>query len=131
MLTGHTKHVSDNGVMRSVVDNLAWKHVNTDAAFDNFGHEDRNMRLALAVDGVDPFKLSNTNWSTWPMLVLIYNLEPWFVTKKFFVLMCILISRKCSPSATNIDVFICPLLKELHQLWRGVSAQDFTQPMGS
>jgi len=131
MLTGHTKHVSDDGVMRFVVDSPTWKHINTDAAFDNFGHEDRNMRLALALDGVNPFKLSNTNWSTWPMLVLIYNLEPWFVTKKFFISMCILISGKRSPTASNIDVFIRPLLKELHQLWRGVLAQDFTQPAGS
>jgi hypothetical protein len=131
MLRGHTKHVSDDGVMRSVVDSPAWKHINTDAAFDNFGHEDRNMRLALALDGVNPFKLSNTNWSTWPVLVLIYNLEPWFVTKKFFISMCILISGKRSPTASNIDVFIRPLLKELHQLWRGVCAQDFTQPAGS
>ena len=131
MLTGHTKHVSDDGVMRSVVDSPAWKHIDTDAAFDNFGRETRNMRLALALDGVNPFKLSNTNWSTWPVLVLIYNLEPWFVTKKFFISMCILISGKRSPTATNIDVFLRPLLNELHQLWRGVSAQDFTQPVGS
>lgn len=131
MLTGHTKHVSDDGIMRSVVDSPAWKHINTDAAFDNFGTEARNMRLALALDGVNPFKLSNTNWSTWPVLVLIYNLEPWFVTKKFFISLCILISGKRSPTATNIDVFLRPLLKELHQLWHGVAAQDFTQPLGS
>ena len=80
MLTGYTKHVSDDGIMRLVVDSHAWKHINTDITFDNFGTESKNMRLALVLDGVNPFKLSNTNWSTWPVLILIYNLEPWFVT---------------------------------------------------
>ena len=131
MMTGHTKHVSDDGIIRSVVDNPAWKYINTDTAFDIFGRDDRNMRLALALDGVNPFKLSNTNWSTWPVLILIYNLEPWFVTKKFFISLSILISGKRSPSATNIDVYLHPLLNELHQLWEGVPAQDFSQPVGS
>ena len=131
MLMGYTKHVSDNGTMRLVVDSRAWKHINTDIAFDNFGMESRNMRLALALDGVNPFKLSNTNWFIWPVLILIYNLEPWFVTKKFFISLSILISGKRSPTATNIDVFIQPLLNELKQLWQGVTALDYSQSEGS
>ena len=106
MLTGWTKHVSEDGIMRSVVDNPAWKHVDEDVAFDNFSDEKRNLRLALALDGVNPFKLSNTNWSTWPVLILIYNFEPWFVTKKFFISLSILISGKHSPTSKNINVFL-------------------------
>lgn len=131
MLTGHTKHVSTDDVMRSVVDSPAWKHIDSDVAFGNFGAEDRNMRLALALDGVNPFKLNNTNWSTWPILILIYNFEPWFVTKKFFISLCILISGKHSPSSTGLDVFMRPLLRELKQLWVGVPALDFSQPIGN
>ena len=131
LLRGHTKHVSDDGIMRSMVDNLAWEHINTDVAFGNFGCDERNMRLALALDGVNPFKLSNTNWSTWPVMILIYKFEPWLVTKKFFISLCILISGKRSPSASNIDVFIRPLLNELQKLWHGVDALDFSQPQGS
>lgn len=128
MLTGHTKHVSHDNIMRSVVDSPAWKHINTDVAFNNFGADNRNLRLALALDGVNPYKLNNTNWSTWPVLILIYNFEPWFVTKKFFISLCILISGKQSPTAKNIDVFLRPLLNELLQLWRGVAAVDFSTP---
>jgi len=131
LLTGYTKHVSTDGVMRSVVDSPAWKHIDTDAAFNNFGAEQRNMRLALALDGVNPFKLSNTNWSTWPVLILIYNFEPWLVTKKFFMSLSILISGKHSPTSRSIGVFIRPLLKELNELWEGIPAQDFSQPEGS
>ena len=116
--------------MHSVVNNLVWKHINTDSAFDNFGSDPINMRLALALDGVNPFKLSNTIWLTWPMLTLIYSSEPWLVAKKYLISLCILISRKKSPSSTNIDIFIHPLVKELQELWRGVVAQDFSQPQG-
>lgn len=71
--------------MRSVVDSLAWKHIDTDVAFNNIGADNRSLRLALALDGVNPYKLNDTNWSTWPVLILIYNLGPSFVTKKSFI----------------------------------------------
>ena len=43
MLTGYTRHISEDGVMQSVVDSPTWKHINSDVAFDNFGMESRNM----------------------------------------------------------------------------------------
>ena len=60
MLTGYRKHISEDGVMRLVVDSPAWKHIDGHVAFNNFGSEILNMRLTLALDGVNPFKLSNT-----------------------------------------------------------------------
>ena len=36
MLTGYRKHVSDNGIMHSVVDSPAWKHTEEDAGFTRF-----------------------------------------------------------------------------------------------
>lgn len=131
MLTGYTKHVSSDDIMRSVVDSPAWKHIDNDPEFGDFGKEKRNMRFALSLDGVNPFKLSNTNWSTWPILLLCYNFEPWFVTKKFFISMCILISGKHSPTSKNMDVFLRPLMRELLELWTGVQALDYSQPEGS
>ena len=89
------------------------------------------MQLALALDGVNPFKLSNTNWSTWPGLILIYNFESWLVTKKFFISLSILILGKHSPLSSNIDVSIRPLLRELQELWCGVIELDFSQLEGN
>lgn len=43
MLTGYMKHVSNDGIMRSVVDSLTWKHIDIDAVFGNFVAEPRNM----------------------------------------------------------------------------------------
>ena len=83
------------------------------------------------LDGVNPFKFRNTNWSTWLVLILIYNFKPWFVTKKFFISLYILISGKHSPTSSGIAVFLQPLLKELLQLWDGVFGVDFFRPEGS
>jgi len=76
MLTSYTKHVSKDNIVRSLVDSPTWKHIDTDMAFGNFGREHWNMHLALALDGMNPFKLSNTNWSLWLVVILIYNFEP-------------------------------------------------------
>jgi hypothetical protein len=84
----------------------------------------------LSLDGVNPFPHANTTHSTWPVLLMIYNLPPHLVTKKFFLQLCILISGKDSPSQENIGVFLRPLLDELQRLWKGVPAQDFSKPDG-
>ena len=94
----------------------------------SFALEPRNLRLGLSLDGVNPFPHSNTIHSTWPVLLLIYNLPPYLVTKKFFIQLSILISGKDSPTSENIGVFIEPLLEELQTLWTGVRAQDLLNP---
>jgi hypothetical protein len=49
------------------------------------------------------------------------------VTNFFFIQLCLLILGKDSPTADNIGVFMRPLLDELHKLWVGIMAQDFSQ----
>jgi hypothetical protein len=98
--------------MKSVADSLAWKHVDTNVD-STFGLDGRNLRLGMALDGVNPFPHMNTTHSTWPILMFLYNLPPYLVTKKFFIQLCILISGKMSPTNENIDVFIRPLVEEL------------------
>jgi hypothetical protein len=130
LLQFHTDHPNTNPrVMKSVAASPAWKHINTDVD-NSFGQESRNLRFGMALDGVNPFPHTHTTHSTWPVLMLIYNLPPYLVTKKFFIQLCILISGKMSPTNENIDVFIRPLLEELLELWRGVRAQDFSKAAG-
>ena len=69
----------DDEVMKSVVDSLAWQHV--DLHVDPiFSQDPRNIRFGLVLDGVNPFKHNNTQHSTWHVLLLIYNLPPFLVT---------------------------------------------------
>jgi hypothetical protein len=52
------------------------------------------------------------------------------MTKKFFLQLCILISRKDSSIPTSIDIFMQPLIEELQRLWSRIPAQDFRNPPG-
>ena len=108
--------------MKSIADSPVWKHVTLEHVDPSFALEPRNLRLGLSLDGVNPFPHSNTTHSTWPVLLLIYNLPPYLVTKKFFIQLSILISGKESPTSENIGVFIECLLEELQLLWTGVRA---------
>lgn len=115
---------NNNGkiIMETVINSPAWKHIGV--IDSTFQAENQNVRMALSLDGLNPFLVWSTSHLTWPFLLVINNLPPWLVTKWFFIMMSILISGKESPTDKNLDVFIAPLLEELHQLWDGVEAID-------
>jgi hypothetical protein len=114
-------NLEKNTVMKSVADSPAWAHV--DSHVDpSFKLDPRNMRFGLALDGVNLFKHNNTQHSIWPILMLLYNLLPFLITKNFFI--------KHAPTPEELDVFIKPLIEELQLLWKGVSAQDFSKAPG-
>jgi hypothetical protein len=119
----------DTDVMKSVVDSPTWEFVDSNIDL-SFILESRNMRFGLPLNGVNPFKHNNTQNSTWPVLMLIYNLPPYLVTKKFFIQLSILIFGKDASTNESIDVFIRPLVEELQQLWKGVPVQDFSKSLG-
>lgn len=83
LMTWHSQNISSDGIMRYVHDTPAWKHVN--AQWPEFGDDDRNVRLGLAMDGVNPYKLMRSKHSTWPILISNYNIPNWLTTKKGFV----------------------------------------------
>ena len=129
LMMWHSKNASEDGLGRSVVDSKAWKHV--DAKYPNFAMEPRNVRLGLALDGMNPFADVSTKHSTWPVLTINYNLPPWLVTKKFFIMLTLIIPGKESVKDKNIDVYLQPLVEELEALWVGVHAYDSSQPEGT
>jgi hypothetical protein len=65
----------------------------------------------MALDGVNPFSNQSLSHSTWPVVLLNYNLPPWLVTKRFFLILVLLIPGKDSVTADNIDVYLAPLIE--------------------
>jgi hypothetical protein len=49
------------------------------------------MYLGMVVDGVNPFGNQNLRHSTWPVLTVLYNLLPWLVARRFFILLSLII----------------------------------------
>ena len=125
LMKWHVDGKSKDKVMRSVVDSKAWNHVNS--TWPEFAKEGRNVRLGLALDGVNPFRNQSLSHSTWPVVMLNYNLPPWLVTKNFFMMLTLLIPGKESVTDKNVDVYLAPLIEELQELWEGTDCVDGSQ----
>ena len=70
----HTERKDRSGNVECVPDSKAWKHI--DFVYPGFALEERNMRLGLALDGVNPFSNQSLSHSTWLVVLLNYNLPP-------------------------------------------------------
>jgi hypothetical protein len=57
-----------------------------------------------------------------------YNLPPWLVTKRFFVIVSLMILGPKSVKVANFDVYLELVIEELEELWKEVAALDVLQP---
>ena len=127
-MTWHDIRRSRGQLMRSVADSEQWK--TTDRMYPDFAQVLTNLRLGLVGDGIIPFKNNATKHSTWVLLITIYNLPPWLLTKKFFISLVVLIPSPNSPTSNNIDVFLQPLVRDLLKLWTRIPAINMCKPEG-
>ncbi|XP_028223350.1 uncharacterized protein LOC114404694 [Glycine soja] len=107
-LMWHVEGRKIDGLLRHPADSPQWKAF--DALFPNFGNEARNLRLGLAFDGMNPFGNLNTSHSSWPVLLMIYNLPPWLCMKRKYIMLCMMIAGPRQPS-NDIDVYLTPASK--------------------
>ncbi|XP_021806554.1 uncharacterized protein LOC110750522 [Prunus avium] len=87
----HEKKRVDDDVMRHPVDGEAWKEF--DRTFPEFAVDPQNVRLGLATDGFNPYRVLNQHHSTWPIFILPYNLPPRKCMKKEYMMMTVLITE--------------------------------------
>ena len=111
--------------MRSVVDSEQWRFIQE--RYPNFDMDPRNIRMGLALDGVNPHSLQSSKHSVSPVLILLYNLPPYLVTKRFFICLTMIIPGPKSPSQHSIDIFLQPLVHDLKKLWQGVPIVDMLE----
>jgi len=112
-----TRRETVEGQMSHPADGKAWKHF--DDKYNWFAKDARNLRLAVAIDGFNPFGNFSTTYSMWPVLVVPLNLPPWECVNPANCFMSLLIPGLKSPGK-DFDVFLEPLIEELLQLWSGV-----------
>ncbi|CAM8975732.1 unnamed protein product [Rhodiola kirilowii] len=118
----HKERKVKNGLIRHPADSEAWKEF--DQKYPDFAQDSRNVRLGLATDGFNPFGAASLSHSTWPIVVMPYNLPPSMCMKKEFNILAILISGPKSPGKC-LNVFMQPLIDELNILWEtGVCTFD-------
>ncbi|CAM8928535.1 unnamed protein product [Rhodiola kirilowii] len=108
------RRTSNDGIIRHPADGKAWQDFNKE--FPSFASEIRNVRLGLSTDGFNPFGAAGLSHSTWPIVVMPYNLPPSMSMKKEFNILTMLISGPKSPGKC-LNVFMRPLIDELNTLW--------------
>ncbi|CAA7049914.1 unnamed protein product [Microthlaspi erraticum] len=121
-LRWHFTNATEDGTMRHPVDSLTWVQVND--KWPEFADEARNLRLGLSTDGMNPFSIQNTKYSTWPVLLVNYNMAPTKCMKAENMMLTMLIPGPTAPS-NNIDVYLQPLIDDLKDLWNeGMEVYD-------
>ena len=110
----HSEGRTKDGYMRHPADSPAWKTF--DYQHTDFSKDPRNVRLGLASDGFNPFKSMSSTHSTWPVILIPYNLPPWMCMKQPYLMLSLLIPGPHAPG-NDIDVYLQPLIKEFKELW--------------
>lgn len=118
----HKIHQQEGGVMMHPSDSPAWKHFNR--MHPTFASDPRNVRLGLSTDGFTVFGQYGHPYSSWPVILTIYNLPPWLCMKEQFMFLTVICAGPKNPKH-KIDVFLQPLIAELQNLWAyGVTTFD-------
>jgi hypothetical protein len=117
----HAKERTNDEKLRHPADGEAWKKF--DDLFPDFKADPRNIRLGLSTDGFNPFGMASSKHSTWPVILVPYNMPPWLCMKQSNFIMSMLIPGPKGPG-NDIDVYLEPLVDELMQLWAGVDTYD-------
>ena len=121
-LTWHHNGRIEDGMMRHPADAEQWKSFHKQ--YPDFASEPRNLHLGFSTDGMNPYANYNTNHSTWPIILVCYNLPPWLCMKRKYMMLSMLISRPKQPG-NNIDVYLRPLIDDSKLLWNeGVKVYD-------
>ncbi|XP_057248995.1 uncharacterized protein LOC130590530 [Beta vulgaris subsp. vulgaris] len=121
-LTWHHNGRTKDGLMRHPADSPQWRFI--DETFPDFKKDERNLRLALSTDGMNPFGSLSSTYSTWPVILVTYNLSPSLCMKKKYMMLSLLISGPKQPG-NDIDIYLQPLIDDLKILWeRGVEVFD-------
>ena len=93
---------------------LQWKKI--DGLYPDFGKEARNLRLGQVNDGMNPYNNLSTQYSSWPVILVIYNFPPWLCRKRKYMMLSMMLSDPRHPG-NDIDVYLSPLVEDLRKLW--------------
>jgi hypothetical protein len=103
----------DANIISHPTDAEAWHALDR---FDlEFARDPRSVRLALLMDGFQPYSSDSTVHSCWPVFVMPYNLPPNKYLKEGFVFLALVIPGPKEPKK-KINIFLHLLMEELKQL---------------
>ena len=105
----HAEGYTKDSVLRHPADGEAWKSF--DNLYPDFSSDNKNVRLGLTSDGFNLFGNMSTSHSTWPIMLVLYNLQAWMCMKQSSFILSLVISGSKSPGM-DIDVYLQPLIED-------------------
>jgi hypothetical protein len=109
----HAEGRTRDGVWRHPADGEAWRSF--DIVHPDFMADSRNVRFGFTSNGFNPFGNISTSHSTWPVMLVPYNLPSWMCMKQTSFILSLVIPGSSSPGM-DIDVYLQPLIDELQEL---------------
>jgi hypothetical protein len=109
-------------VLRHPADSPLWKEF--DKENELFAEDNRNIRLAFATDGFNPYRGKNISYSIWPGICIPYNFPPSMCMKQSNFILSLLIPGRHAPGS-DMDVYFQPLVDDLLDMFeKGVRTYD-------
>jgi len=109
-LRWHTVERKCEGMYRHLAYSFQWKKFDDEIL--EFDKESRNIRLGLATEGMNSFGNMSTNHSSWPILLVIYNISPRLCMKKKYMMLSMMIFGP-RQLGNDIDVYLSLLFEDL------------------
>ena len=101
-------------------DGESWTHF--DGKHRDKAEDARNVRVALATDGFQPYGMGAAPYSCWPVFVIPLNLPPGVIMQRKNIFLSLIIPGN---PKDNMSVYMEPLFDELARAWdQGVRTYD-------
>ena len=110
------------------IDSIAMKHIE-DTTLEKFKDGVRNIRLSIAMDGIDPYSIQNTNYYVFPIVVNNNNIPPWLSMKNEHLMLPLIVPGW--RQVKNMCVYLQPLVDELKELWEGIHVYDVSRSIAT
>ena len=94
---------------------------------EKFKDEVRSLRISIAMDGVNPYSLQNTNYYVLPVVVINKNIPPWLSMKNEHLMLALIVP--CRRQVKRMDVYLQPLIVEFKKLWEVIHVYDVSIPI--
>jgi hypothetical protein len=107
------KHRKNDEEIQHPTDGTQWKIF--DLRYKAFRSESRNIWFALSTNGMNPFGENRTVHSTWPVILMMYNLPTCLCHKRKYLMLSILIQGP-KQAGIDIDVFLELVMEDMVKL---------------
>jgi hypothetical protein len=103
-------------------DGEAWKAF--DMEYVDFATEARNVRVAIATDGFNPFGMGAASYSCWPVFIIPLNLPPGVCMQRQNIFLSLIVPGPEYPGK-NMSMYMEPIVDELIFAWEeGIITYD-------